>query len=57
MKRTLIAVLWAACWLATATAAPPAAPRDAAGRPPCPAGWTDFKNPLIGMQAQVPPNF
>ncbi|MFH0783754.1 MAG: hypothetical protein V2B20_17610 [Pseudomonadota bacterium] len=28
-----------------------------AGRPQCPQGWTDFKNPLIGMQACVPGDY
>ena len=26
-------------------------------RPPCPAGWTDFNNPVIGLQAHVPSNY
>ena len=27
------------------------------GRPQCPQGWTDFKHPLIGMQACVPGDY
>ena len=30
---------------------------SAPGRPPCPAGWADFRNPLIGLQAYVPTNY
>ncbi len=26
-------------------------------RPPCPAGWTDFTNSLVGIQAHVPTNY
>jgi hypothetical protein len=31
--------------------------RAGASRPNCPAGWTDFSNPLIGMKAHVPTNY
>lgn len=30
---------------------------DGVGRPPCPAGWTDFRNPILGLDAHVPTNF
>ena len=34
-----------------------AASRSKNGRPACPKGWTDFQNPVIGMQAHVPANY
>lgn len=40
---------------ASGPAADPAPPP--AARPPCPAGWTDFENPLVGVQAHVPSNY
>lgn len=27
------------------------------GRPACPPGWLDFKNPVLGLQAHVPTNY
>lgn len=30
---------------------------DPGGRPACPPGWTDFQNPLLGLQAHVPTNY
>jgi|GEM_PF-4300023 len=32
-------------------------PGAGGGRPQCPQGWTEFQNPLIGMQAQVPGDY
>jgi Bacterial Ig-like domain len=44
---------------ADATAIPPSAEarRARSDRPACPAGWADFKNPLVGVQAYVPPDY
>jgi len=36
---------------------PAAASGSKVGRPPCPQGWTDLKNPTIGMQAYVPSDY
>ena len=33
------------------------ASRGKAGRPQCPQGWADFKNPIIGIQAHVPGDY
>lgn len=38
-------------------AKPSIASNAATPRPACPAGWTAFQNPLIGMQAHVPTNY
>lgn len=34
-----------------------AVPQKGPARPPCPAGWADFANPLVGIQAHVPTNY
>ncbi len=35
----------------------PAAQGEPSVRPSCPRGWTDFQNPVIGMQAYVPSGY
>ncbi len=35
----------------------PSRVKDLGERPSCPAGWTDFTNPIIGLEAHVPTNF
>jgi hypothetical protein len=42
---------------ATGDRQPAAASGGKVGRPPCPQGWTDLKNPTIGMQAYVPSDY
>jgi hypothetical protein len=42
---------------ATGDRQPAAASGGKVGRPPCPQGWTDLKNPTIGMQAYVPGDY
>jgi hypothetical protein len=36
---------------------PSASAVKGSSRPPCPSGWVEFKNPLIGIQAHVPANY
>jgi hypothetical protein len=68
--RHLIAMLFLVCGVfgtglvGAAPAAPARNPADVAPgggttttRPACPAGWTDFKHPLVGMEAHVPTNY
>jgi len=62
MRTALIALLCVVFCIGVANAAPPAAvrsepPNSAGNRPPCPPGWTDFKNPIIGTQAYVPGDY
>ena len=39
------------------TPASPQGQTQPGGRPGCPAGWAQFNNPMLGMQASVPPGF
>jgi len=61
MKIALIALLCGLFFADVTNAGPPMlAPSGRGGsyeRPPCPQGWTDFKNPIIGMEAYVPGDY
>jgi len=61
MKRALVMVivggLACAGWADGAAGAGNAVPAGKSGRPACPPGWLDFRNPVVGLLAHLPTNY